>query len=120
MVRRAGCSRSSRESKPASQIPRPTTRGALTPSCDDDFSQLPTRGGQPLIFMVGCGHLEDGRFVFRCFTADALTEAAEAEVVERWFGHMEEVKRRLRFVATTRPRPGTPTGRGRTRGSSTS
>ena len=54
--------------------------------CDDDLSQLPARGGQPLIFMVGCGHLEDGRFVFRCFTAAALTEAAEAEVIERSSG----------------------------------
>ena len=70
--------------------------------CDDDFSQLPARGGQPLIFMVGCGHLEDGRFVFRCFAADALTEAAEAEVVERWLGHMEEVQRRLGFVGSPR------------------
>ena len=52
--------------------------------------------------MVGCGHLEDGQFVFRCFTADALTEAAEAEVIERWLGHMEEVKRRLGFVGSPR------------------
>jgi hypothetical protein len=51
---------------------------------------------------VGCGHLEDGRFAFRCFTADALTEAAEADVIERWLGHMEEVKRRLGFVGSPR------------------
>jgi hypothetical protein len=44
---------------------------------------LRTRGGQPLIFMVGCGHVDECRFVFRCFTADALTEAAEADVIER-------------------------------------
>ena len=51
---------------------------------------------------VGCGHLEDGRFVFRCFTAAALTEAAEADVIDRWLGHMEEVKRRLGFVGSPR------------------
>ena len=32
---------------------------------------------------MGCGNLEDGRFVFRCFTADALTESAETEDIER-------------------------------------
>jgi hypothetical protein len=69
---------------------------------DDDFSQLPARGGQPLIFMVGCGHIEDGRFVSRCFTADALTEAAEASVIEHWLGYMQEVKRRLGFVGSPR------------------
>ena len=31
--------------------------------------------------------------MFRCFTADALSEPAEAEVIERWLGHMQEVKR---------------------------
>ncbi len=51
---------------------------------------------------LGCGHREDGRFVFRCFTAAALTEAAEAEVIERWLGHMEEVQRRLGFVGSPR------------------
>ena len=40
--------------------------------------------------------------MFRCFTADALTEAAEAEGIERWLGHMEEVKRRLGFVGSPR------------------
>ena len=28
---------------------------------DDDFSKLPSKGGQPLIFMIGCGHVEDGK-----------------------------------------------------------
>ena len=27
---------------------------------NDDFSKLPEKGGQPLIFMIGCGHLENG------------------------------------------------------------
>ena len=39
---------------------------------DDDFSNIPEKGGQPLIFMIGCGHVQDGDWVFRCFTADAL------------------------------------------------
>ena len=28
----------------------------------DDFSRIPERGGQPLIFMIGCGHVEDGEW----------------------------------------------------------
>jgi hypothetical protein len=62
---------------------------------DDDFSRLPARGGQPLIFMIGCGHLEEGRFIFRCFTADALTPAAEESILDGWFAHMAEVQGRL-------------------------
>lgn len=34
---------------------------------DDDFSQIPNRGGQPMIFMIGCGHVQNGAWVFRCF-----------------------------------------------------
>jgi hypothetical protein len=73
--------------------------------------------------------------VFRCFTAAAPTEAGEAEGIERWRGHMEEVKRRLGFVGSPRvfhwspaeqsayataynsAKARHPTGRGRTRGS---
>ncbi len=31
---------------------------------DDDFSRLPRIGGQPLIFQIGCGWLEDGTWRF--------------------------------------------------------
>jgi hypothetical protein len=64
---------------------------------DDDFTQLPTRGGQPLIFMIGCAYVEDGQFRFRSFIADALTPESEAHVLDAWFAHMEEVRRRLAF-----------------------
>ena len=64
-------------------------------SLDDDFSQLPDRGGQELIFMVGCGHIEDGDWVFRYFTTDRLTEPHEAEVIDAWFEHMRAVRDRL-------------------------
>jgi hypothetical protein len=43
----------------------------------DDFTSMPERGGQQLIFMVGCGHVEDGKWTFRTFTARHLTEEAE-------------------------------------------
>ncbi len=69
---------------------------------DDDFSQLPARGGQPLIFMIGCGHVEGGRFVFRCFVADALTDRAEERILAQWFAHMAEVKERVEFIGSPR------------------
>ncbi len=62
---------------------------------DDDFSRIPERGGQPLIFMIGCGHMEDGAWQFQCFTARALTEDAEADVIDGWLAHMEAVRQRL-------------------------
>jgi hypothetical protein len=65
---------------------------------DDDFSQLPARMGQPLIFMGGCAHVEAGQLQFRCFTADALTPAAEAQALDAWFAHMAEVQQRLGFA----------------------
>ncbi|AKF03415.1 BPTD_3080 family restriction endonuclease [Sandaracinus amylolyticus] len=61
---------------------------------DDDFEKLPERGGQPLIFMVGCGHIENGDWVFRCFTADALDAESEARVLTAWFDHMRAVQAR--------------------------
>ena len=64
---------------------------------NDDFKPLPERGGHPLIFMVGCGHIEEGQFTFKCFTAETLTEEAEARVLDRWFAHMAAVQTRLRF-----------------------
>ena len=58
---------------------------------NDDFSRFPEKGGQSLIFMVGCGHIEDGEWHFECFIADDLTQASEADAIRRWFRHMERV-----------------------------
>ncbi len=62
---------------------------------DDDFSAMPKRGGQPLVFMVGCGHLENTEWRFECFGADQLTEPAEAVMIEQWLNHMDTVRDRL-------------------------
>src|SRR5439155_12915741 len=51
---------------------------------DDDFRNIPRKGGQPLIFMIGCGHVEEGEWRFGCFTADELTPACEAAVIDSW------------------------------------
>ena len=61
----------------------------------DDFSRLPTKGGQPLIFMIGCGYLESGRWSFQSFVVDELSEEAEARIVEGWLEHMRAVRDRL-------------------------
>lgn len=63
---------------------------------DDNFSAIPERGGQPLIFMIGCGHLEDEKWRFSCFTADDLTEESEDTVIDAWLDHMADVTRRTR------------------------
>ncbi len=62
---------------------------------NDDFSLIPKRGGLPMIFMIGCGHVENGTWQFQCFSTDALTEACEATIVEIWLDHMREVRDRL-------------------------
>jgi hypothetical protein len=81
-----------------------------TSNLDDDFSALPALGGQPLIFQIGCGHLEPlgpgpaskasedsrpsgvpgMRWVFRQWTVDLLEEAQEARIIDAWLEHMRE------------------------------
>ena len=59
---------------------------------NDDFSNLPYKGGQPLIFLIGCGHIYKGEWVFKSFVADHLTEAAEACIINAWVTHMDSVQ----------------------------
>jgi len=62
---------------------------------DDDFAQFPKKSGQPLIFMIGCGHIEMGEWRFESFIADQLTEPDEANIVEAWMAHMNSVRDRI-------------------------
>jgi len=62
---------------------------------DDDFAQFPKKNGQPLIFMIGCGHIEMGEWRYECFIADQLTEPDEANIVEAWLAHMNSVRDRI-------------------------
>lgn len=55
---------------------------------DDKFDSLPQMGGQPLIFMIGCGHEVDGEWKFSCFTTDRLNEPNEATIIDAWIEHM--------------------------------
>ena len=62
---------------------------------NDDFARFPIKNGQPLVFMVGCGHMENNQWRFQCFTADDLTLRSEQRVVSDWFEHMRTVQQRL-------------------------
>ncbi|MEJ2483923.1 MAG: ribonuclease H-like domain-containing protein, partial [Gemmatimonadota bacterium] len=63
-----------------------------THDLNDDFSAFPAKGATPLIYMVGCGWLEDPldarSWRFRSFTTDRLTEAEEARILDAWIGFM--------------------------------
>ncbi len=71
-------------------------------SVNDDFSKVPDQNGRNLIFMIGCGHVQDGGWAFRCFTVDRLTEDNEARIIDGWLGHMSDIGRRLGVEETPR------------------
>ena len=62
---------------------------------DDDFSSIPLSGGQPLIFMIGCGHVVNGEWKWSCFTTDSLTEGSEAHIIDQWLSHMQEIQSQI-------------------------
>ena len=62
---------------------------------DDDFARLPVKGGQPIIFMIGCGHVEDERWRFKSLVTDSLSLSEEARIIDEWIKHMREVRERL-------------------------
>lgn len=62
---------------------------------DDDFSKFPEQNGQPLVFMVGCGHVENNKWRFECFVADTLSEDAEAVIIDQWLSHMTATTSRI-------------------------
>ena len=62
---------------------------------NDDFSTFPERGGQTIIFMIRCGHMEDGEWKFAQFITDRLDEPSEARAIDAWLAHMLETQSRL-------------------------
>ena len=62
---------------------------------NDDFSQLPEKGGQPLIFMIGCGHVENREWQFRSLVVNRLTEDEELRIIQEWVAHISAVRNRL-------------------------
>lgn len=55
---------------------------------DDDFASFPRKGGQSVIFQIGCGTYRDGEWRFRQFTVDELSLAAEARMIDDWLAHL--------------------------------
>ena len=62
---------------------------------NDDFSKLPEKGGQPLIFMIGCGHVENGEWQFKSLVAENLSAGEEIRIINEWVDHMGSVRDRL-------------------------
>jgi len=57
---------------------------------DDDFSAFPEKGGQPMIFMVGCGYTEpDGTWTLNVHTADRVVPEDEAAILNAWLAEMQ-------------------------------
>ena len=69
---------------------------------NDDFTRIPEQNGQNLVYMIGCGHVENGEWQCRSFCVERLTEDAEAVMIDAWLEHMGEVGTRL--AATDEPR----------------
>jgi len=55
---------------------------------DDDFASFPRKGGQSVIFQIGCGTYQGGEWRFRQFTVDELSLAAEAKMIDDWLAHL--------------------------------
>ena len=62
---------------------------------NDDFSKLPEKSGQPLIFMIGCGHVENGEWQFKSLVAEHLSAGEEIRIIKEWVDHMGSVRDRL-------------------------
>ena len=62
---------------------------------NDDFAKLPEKGGQPLIFMIGCGHAENGDWQFKSLIVNHLSETEEIRIIQEWVDHMVAVRDRL-------------------------
>ena len=62
---------------------------------NDDFANLPEKGGQPLIFMIGCGHVENGEWQFKSFVTEDLSEEEEIRIIQNWVDYMYSVRDRL-------------------------
>jgi hypothetical protein len=56
---------------------------------NDDFASFPRKGGQSLIFQIGCGTYGGGVWEFAQFTARALTPDAEADMIDAWLAHVD-------------------------------
>ena len=70
----------------------------------DDLSTFPERGGQALIFQIGCGWCVEGEWRFRSFTAGALTPEAEADMIDDWIDHLRQLAHAAGLASETEVR----------------
>jgi hypothetical protein len=70
----------------------------------DDLATFPERGGQQLIFQIGCGRLVDGAWTFRSFTVKALTPEAEADMIDEWIDQLRALARDAGLASETEVR----------------
>jgi hypothetical protein len=56
---------------------------------DDDFAAFPRKGGQSVIFQIGCGTYRGAEWRFRQFTVDELSLAAEERMIDDWLAHLQ-------------------------------
>jgi hypothetical protein len=63
----------------------------FVPDLNDDFAAFPRKGGQSLIFQIGCGTYRGGEWLFQQFTVDELSLAAEARMIDAWLGHLRTI-----------------------------
>ena len=60
---------------------------------NDDFLNFPHKGGQDLIFMIGCFHIDgSGAKIFKEFTTKKLTLPEEDRIITEWLDHMDSVR----------------------------
>jgi hypothetical protein len=63
----------------------------FVPDLNDDFAAFPRKGGQSLIFQIGCGTYRGGEWLFEQFTVDELSLAAEARMIDAWLAHLRTI-----------------------------
>jgi hypothetical protein len=61
------------------------------PDLNDDFAAFPRKGGQSLIFQIGCGTYQGAQWRFEQFTVDELSLAAEARMIDAWLAQLHTV-----------------------------
>src|SRR5205814_5763626 len=54
----------------------------------DDFTAFPRKGGQALIFQIGCGTYRDGQWRFLQFTVDHLSLDAVGRMLVAWLSFL--------------------------------
>ena len=58
---------------------------------DDDFAAFPRKGGQSVIFQIGCGTYQGAEWRFQQFTVDELSLEAEARMIDEWLAHLHAI-----------------------------